>query len=348
MADKTVVLVGALDTKGNELQLVKELVADRGLDVIVVDFGVLGEPAFPPDVTRAEVAAAGGGDIERLRSGQQKDEAMRAMSEGLVAVARRLYEEGRLQGILAMGGGGSTSIATAAMRALPVGVPKLMVSTLGGGDVSAFAGTKDITFMPSVVDVAGFNPISRLIYANAAGAIAGMVHAGRPTSGGGKPLIGASMFGNTTPAVDRARARLEARGYEVVVFHATGTGGRTMEDLVGSGYFKGVLDITTTELADEVCGGVIERGAAARPGGAVGRPSRRPSPRLCRHGQLRTPRHGPRALPGPLALRMEPERHPPADQPGGERQDRPAACRSSQCGEGTGDCAPALQRRVPA
>ena len=260
MADKTVVLVGALDTKGNELQLVKELVADRGLDVIVVDFGVLGEPAFPPDVTRAEVAAAGGGDIERLRSGQQKDEAMRAMSEGLVAVARRLYEEGRLQGILAMGGGGSTSIATAAMRALPVGVPKLMVSTLGGGDVSAFAGTKDITFMPSVVDVAGFNPISRLIYANAAGAIAGMVHTGRPTSGGGKPLIGASMFGNTTPAVDRARARLEARGYEVVVFHATGTGGRTMEDLVGSGYFKGVLDITTTELADEVCGGVMSAG----------------------------------------------------------------------------------------
>jgi uncharacterized protein (UPF0261 family) len=171
-----------------------------------------------------------------------------------------------------MGGSGGTSIATAAMRALPVGVPKLMVSTVGGGDVAPYAGTKDITFMPSVLDVAGFNRISRRIYANAAAAIAGMVAAQRPVESDDKPLIGASMFGNTTAAVDRARARLERAGMEVLVFHATGTGGRTMEDLVRERQLQGVLDLTTTELADEVCGGVMsagpERGHAA-PGAGI-------------------------------------------------------------------------------
>jgi uncharacterized protein (UPF0261 family) len=260
MTKKTIVLVGALDTKGRELQFVKEVIAGRGLNVVVVDFGVLGEPAFVPDIRRAEIVEAAGGDLSRLRSGDHKNEAMKTMSDGLAVVIRRLHDEGRLQGILGMGGTGGTSIATAAMRSLPVGVPKLMVSTVGGGDVSAYAGTKDITFMPSIVDVAGFNPISRRIYANAAGAIAGMVEAVHPTSGEERPLIGASMFGNTTPVVNRARARLEKRGYEVVVFHATGIGGRTMEDLVEAGYFQGLLDITTTELADEVCGGVMSAG----------------------------------------------------------------------------------------
>jgi uncharacterized protein (UPF0261 family) len=214
----------------------------------------------------------GGGNLERLRSGEHKDEAMATMAAGLTAVVRRLYQEGRLDGILGMGGSGGTSIATAAMRALPVGVPKLMVSTVGGGDVAPYAGTKDITFMPSVLDVAGFNRISRRIYANAAAAIAGMVEAQRPVEPDDKPLIGASMFGNTTAAVDRARARLERAGMEVLVFHATGTGGRTMEDLVRDRQLQGVLDLTTTELADEVCGGVMsagpERGHAA-PGAGI-------------------------------------------------------------------------------
>jgi uncharacterized protein (UPF0261 family) len=256
---KTVVLAGALDTKGAEFSYVRKVIRRAGLDVLTVDFGVLGEPAFVPDISRAEVAQAGGGDLERWRSGEHKDEAMAGMAAALAVVVRRLFDEGRLDGIFSMGGSGGTSVATTAMRTLPVGVPKLVASTVGGGDVSGYAGTKDITFMPSVVDIAGFNRISQRIYANAAAAIAGMV-AAEPPAAEQATMIAASMFGNTTAAVDQARARMEGQGYEVLVFHATGTGGRAMEDLVRDGYFQGVLDLTTTELADEVCGGVMSAG----------------------------------------------------------------------------------------
>jgi len=264
---KTVVIVGALDTKGAEFAFVKTLIEKTGLRTQVVDFGVMGAPAFVPDVTRAEVASAGGGDLAALASGEHKDAAMRGMAAGLAVVVRRLFDEGSLDGVLGMGGSGGTSIATSAMRALPVGVPKVMVSTVAGGDVSAYAGTTDITFMPSIVDVAGINRISRAIYTNAAGAIAGMVQMAAPAQAGEKPLIAASMFGNTTTCVDRARGVMEQNGYEVLVFHATGVGGKTMESLIADGYIVGSLDITTTELADEVCGGVFsagpERGLAA-------------------------------------------------------------------------------------
>ncbi len=268
---KTVVIVGALDTKGNEFAFLKHIIEEAGVNTLVVDFGVMGEPAFEPEVTRQEVAEAGDGDLTRLASGGHKDEAMATMAEGLAVVVERLYEEGKLDGIIGMGGSGGTSIATAGMRALPVGVPKMMVSTVGGGDVSAYAGTRDITFMPSIVDVAGINSISRRIYANAAGAIAGMVKAEAPAPTEEKPLITASMFGNTTASVDRARDVMEQEGYEVLVFHATGTGGRTMEALIADGYIDGSLDITTTELADHVCGGVFSAGpdrcmAASRAG----------------------------------------------------------------------------------
>lgn len=269
---KYVVLAGALDTKGSEYAFVKGLIEEQGLPTLVVDFGVMGEPAFRPDIGRAEVLAAGGGDWARLAGGEHKDEAMRCAAAGLAVVVRRLYDEDKLGGILAMGGSGGTSVATTAMRALPVGVPKVMLSTLGGGDVSAFAGAKDITFMPSIVDVAGINRISRAVYANAAGAIAGMVAvqervAARGRQAEERPLVTASMFGNTTTAVDHARAILEAAGYEVLVFHATGIGGRTMESLIADGFVAASLDLTTTELADYVCNGVLsagpERGLAA-------------------------------------------------------------------------------------
>ena len=268
---KTVVLVGALDTKGDEFALVKNLIEGSGARTLVVDFGVMGRAMFEPDVDRREVSEAGGGDLAHLASGEHKDEAMQTMARGLAVVVRRLYDEGKLDGILGMGGTGGTSLATTAMRTLPVGVPKVMVSTVGGGDVSAYAGTRDITFIPSIVDVAGINSISRNIYANAAGAIAGMVQTEAPAGGGEKPLITASMFGNTTTAVDHARSLLEKEGYEVLVFHATGAGGKTMESLVADGYIKGSLDITTTELADTVCGGVFDAGpgrcmAASRAG----------------------------------------------------------------------------------
>jgi uncharacterized protein (UPF0261 family) len=268
---KTVVIVGALDTKGKEFLFVKNLIEKEGLNTLVVDFGVMGQPEFQPDIARDEVARQGGGNLSELSSGQHKDAAMKAMAAGLKAVVSRLYADGKLDGILGMGGSGGTSIAATAMRALPVGVPKVMVSTIGGGDVSAFSGTKDIVFIPSIVDVAGINSISQVIYANGAGAIAGMVKMEKPEAAAGKPLIAASMFGNTTQCVDRARGILEAAGYEVLVFHATGNGGRTMESLISDGYIEASLDITTTELADEVCGGVFSAGperclAAARKG----------------------------------------------------------------------------------
>lgn len=257
---KTVVIVGALDTKGAEFAYIRQLIEETGLSTLTVDFGVMGTPAFDADVTRQEVAKAANADLTYLASGDHKDEAMQAMTKGLATVVSQLYQDGRLDGIIGMGGTGGTSIATNAMRTLPVGVPKVMVSTVGGGNVSAYAGTKDITFMPSIVDVAGINSISRRIYTNAAGAIAGMVQAEMSESADEKPLIAASMFGNTTTAVDHARGILESAGYEVLVFHATGIGGKTMENLIMDGYMKGSLDITTTELADTVCGGVFDAG----------------------------------------------------------------------------------------
>jgi len=268
---KTVIIVGTLDTKGQELAFVKELIEAEGLKVLVVDFGVMGKPTFEPDIKREEVAEAGGGDLAYLASGEHKDEAMQVMAAGLAVVVRKLYDQGVVGGIFGMGGSGNTSIATSGMRVLPVGVPKLMVSTLGGGDVSAYTGTRDVTFMPSIVDVAGINSVSRQIYANAAGAIAGMVKTEVPPAGEEQPLVTASMFGNTTACVDRARGVMEGAGYEVLVFHATGTGGKTMESLITDGYIVGSLDITTTELADEVCGGVLSAGpkrgwAASRAG----------------------------------------------------------------------------------
>lgn len=268
---KPVVLVGALDTKGAEFQFVRELLQAQGLETILVDFGVVGEPAVPPDIGSDEVARAAGSSLAELRSKGDKTLAMRTMAEGLTRVVGELYAAGRLGGILGMAGSGGTAIATAAMRALPTGVPKLMVSTVAAGDIAPYVGTKDITMMPSVVDVAGINRFSRQIYTNAAGAIAGMVRMEAPAAAEDKPLITASMFGNTTPCVNHAKALLEAQGYEVLVFHATGTGGRTMESLIEAGYIAANLDITTTELADEVCGGVLSAGpdrlmAAARRG----------------------------------------------------------------------------------
>lgn len=259
---KSVVLVGALDTKSQEFGFVCELIQARRINTVLVDFGVLGEPGLTPDISNQEVALAGGGKLLNLRSSRDKTEAMRVMAAGLVVIVRRLHQEGRLQGILGMGGTSGTSIATEAMRALPVGIPKLMVSTVAGSDASGYVGTRDITMMPSVVDVAGVNRISRRIYANAAGAMVGMVETEIETQcrTDDRPLIAASMFGNTTQCIDRGRANLESRGYEVVVFHATGKGGRTMQALVEDGFIQGLFDVTTTELADEVCGGVFSAG----------------------------------------------------------------------------------------
>ena len=181
------------------------------------------------------------------------------MANGAAAIVERLHSEGKIDGIISLGGSAGTTIGTTAMRAVPVGVPKVMVSTLASGDTSPYVDTKDIAMMYSVVDIAGINSVSRQILANAAGAIAGMVQVEVPAVDD-KPLIGATMFGVTTPCVTKAREVLEGAGYEVLVFHATGTGGRAMEDLVKGGFIVGVLDVTTTELADELVGGVLSAG----------------------------------------------------------------------------------------
>ena len=268
---KTVVMVGALDTKGQDFAFVKGLIEQQGLQTLVVDFGVMGQPALAAEVGRAEVARAGGGDLARLAQGDRKDEAMKVMAAGLTVTVQNLHAAGKLDGIIGMGGSGGTSIATAAMRALPVGVPKVMVSTLGGGDVTAYTGGKDVIFIPSIVDVAGLNRLSRAIYTNAAGAIAGMVKLEKTIGQDERPIVVASMFGNTTQCVGDAKQIVEKAGYEVLVFHATGTGGKTMEGLIADGYSVASMDITTTELADEVCGGFLSAGperclAAARAG----------------------------------------------------------------------------------
>lgn len=344
---KTVVIVGALDTKGAEFAFVKELIEAEGLKTLVVDFGVMGSPAFAPDVSRAEVAAAGGGDLAHLAAGGHKDEAMQVMANGLAVVVRRLYDEGNLDGIIGMGGSGGTSIATTGMRTLPVGIPKVMVSTVGGGDVSAYAGTKDITFMPSIVDVAGINSISRAIYTNAAGAIAGMVKMEAPASQPGRPLVTASMFGNTTTAVDHARGILETAGYEVLVFHATGTGGKTMESLIADGYIVGSLDMTTTELADTVCGGVFDAGPERCLAASRG-DSGRPRAGLRGHGQLRRGGDHAREISQPHALPLESECHAAAHQCRGERQDWRDDCGRSQRVQRTGGNRAAAQGRLHA
>jgi uncharacterized protein (UPF0261 family) len=252
----TVVLVGTLDTKGREYAYFRERIRERGADVLLVDAGILGEPLTEPDVTRQEVAAAVGADVAALADGRDRATAIAAMGRGAAEVVRQLHAEGRLGAIGALGGSGGTAIATHAMRALPLGVPKLMVSTMASGETSAYVGSADVAMLYSVVDVAGINRVSGRIIANAARALAGMASATESQPGVDNPLIVASMWGVTTPCVTTARERLEALGYDVLVFHQTGSGGKAMEELVATGLVDGVLDVTTTELADQLAGGI--------------------------------------------------------------------------------------------
>lgn len=256
----TVVLLGTLDTKGVEYAYLRERVTDGGVAVIVVDAGILGGPLIETDVTRHEVAAAAGADVQVLADARDRARAIEAMGRGAAAVVLQLHAEGRLDAIGALGGTGGTAIATRAMRALPVGVPKLMVSTAASGDTSSYVGSRDVTMMPSVVDVAGINRISERIIGNAARALAGMAAGTEPRRDDAKPLIVASMWGVTTPCVTRARERLEELGYEVAVFHQVGAGGRSMEELIETGLVVGVLDVTTAGLADELAGGIWPSG----------------------------------------------------------------------------------------
>lgn len=255
----TIAVLGTLDSKGEEHAYIAARIRARGHRVLMIDVGTGALPTVTPDVTREEVAAAAGLDLAALMARGDRGECVVAMAKAAPVLLAKLVEEGRIDGVISLGGGGGTAIATSAMRALPIGFPKLMVSTLASGNTAHYLGTRDIAMMPAVVDVAGLNRISRLVFSRAAGAICGMVESAADT-GDAKPLVVASMFGNTTACIDEAKRVLEEAGYEVLVFHATGTGGRAMEDLIASGMVAGVLDLTTTEWADELVGGTLTAG----------------------------------------------------------------------------------------
>lgn len=268
-----ILMIGTFDTKEAEFSYLRDRLLDHGYGVISMNVGVMGSPdTWAPDIEAEQVAEAGGVLLQELRHNGDRGQAMETMAKGAAVLARELFDEGRFGAAIGLGGGGGTSIVTAAMRGLPLGVPKVCVSTVASGNVSSYVGTSDIVMVPSIVDIAGLNRVSRAVLARAAGAVGGMLEAvAKSVEGGEQPVVAATMFGNTTPCVQACAALLEARGYETIVFHATGTGGRTMEALISQGYFDGVLDLTTTELADELCGGIMSAGperltAAARNG----------------------------------------------------------------------------------
>ena len=270
---KTIAVLGTFDTKGAEHRFVADQILQCGHTPLLIDVGGQGEPQIKADITPEQVAEAAGIDLLALRTLNDRGAMVEAMAKAAPIMLAKLAADGRIHGVISLGGTGGTAIGTAAMRALPLGFPKVMVSTVAAGNVAPYLGVKDIVMFPSIVDVAGLNRFSRAVFTRAAAAVCAMAeaNAAMPKSTDAKPLIAASMFGNTTQCVEHARQLLEAKGYEVLVFHATGTGGRTMESLIESGHVAGVLDITTTEWADELAGGVFAAGptrmeAAARQG----------------------------------------------------------------------------------
>ena len=274
----TIAVIGTLDSKGHEHAFVADLIHKRGHTPVLIDLGTGTDPQVTPDITRFQVAEAAGLDLQTLIDQQDRGECVVAMSKAAPVLLTQLVAEEKIDGVISLGGGGGTALGTAAMRALPIGFPKLMVSTLASGNTAHYLGTKDITMMPSIVDVAGLNSISKVIFSRAAGAICGMVETevifpnskpqrttvSSPSEKNEeeecKPIIVASMFGNTTDCINIAAKVLEDAGYEVLIFHATGTGGKTMESLIESGMVSGVLDITTTEWADELTGATLSAG----------------------------------------------------------------------------------------
>jgi uncharacterized protein (UPF0261 family) len=263
----TVVLIGTLDTKGREYRYLKQCLQIAGLDVLLVDVGVVGEPTVVADISARDVAAAAGTTIEQLRFSREGSDtravALAAMQRGAIAVAKRLHGQGRCDALLGAAGSGGTTIISGVMQAMPLGLPKLLVSTMAAMSLSAFAGTRDITVMHAVTDIAGLNRFSRRILRNAAFAAAGMAK-GAASSGAEpviNPLVAITMFGVTTPGVLRVQDRLHAAGFETIVFHAVGSGGRAMEDMIAEGLVDGVVDYTVSELTDELLGGVFTAGA---------------------------------------------------------------------------------------
>lgn len=256
---KTIALIGTFDTKGEEYLYVKNKIEDLGVGTLTIHAGIF-EAAFSPDIDHDSVGVLGEESIAELQEKKDRGHAMEVMAKGLCALIPKLYEEGLFDAVLALGGTGGTSLVTPCMRLLPLGVPKIMVSTMASGDVSRYVGTSDILMMPSIVDVAGINRISSQVLTHAVHAIVGMVEHENTDIPVKKPLIAATMYGVTTPCIMRAKEYLEQEGYEVIIFHASGTGGKMMESLINSGIVDGVLDLTTTEWIDEIAGGIMAAG----------------------------------------------------------------------------------------
>jgi uncharacterized protein (UPF0261 family) len=256
---KTIAIVGTFDSKGTEYAYVRDIIQGLGVNTFTIHCGVF-EPMFSPDVSNEEVAKAAGANIHDIAAKRDRALATEILAKGIEKLVPKLFAEGKFDGIISLGGTGGTAIVTPAMRALPIGVPKIMVSTVASGNTSQYVGTSDVIMYPSIVDVAGINSISMKIFTNAAFAIVGMVTFDYTHNMEKKPLIAATMFGVTTPCVNYAREYLESEGFEVIIFHATGTGGRTMEGLIEAGFFDGVLDLTTTEWCDELVGGILNAG----------------------------------------------------------------------------------------
>ncbi len=319
-----VVLIGTLDTKGRELAFVRDLIRAQGVETLVIDAGSQGPPFFEPDIGRDEVFRRAGTSAEAVIGQGDRGEAVAKAAEGVAALVLDLHREGRVDGVFGLGGSAGTVIGTSAMRALPFGVPKVMVSTLASGQTRPFVGGSDIAMFHPVADIAGLNRLTRSALANAAHALVGMIQGPKVVEEPGerRPVVAATMFGVTTPCVDRARRLLEAEGCEVLVFHATGIGGQAMEGLIRDGQVDAVLDLTTTELADEEVGGILSAGPD-RLKAAV----RRGIPQVVSVGALDMVNFGPRAtVPERFArsalLPAQPLGHPDADHAGGERRDR--------------------------
>jgi len=262
---KRIGIVCTLDTKGEHARLVKSLIEGRGHEAVLIDIGVLGDPAVAATISRDEVACAGGMELRDLASSRDRGKALDVMTAGVTAILVRLHRESKLDGVIGMGGGGGTAVASAAMRALPVGVPKVMVSTMAGsGKAAAYVGTRDIVMVPTITDIIGMNPILRSALTNGAAAVCGMVEMGagmgRLREAGGRPTVAITAFGVTTPAATRCHELLTQAGCDTLIFHANGTGGRAMEELIEQDVIDAVLDLTTTELPDELCGGQLSAG----------------------------------------------------------------------------------------
>jgi uncharacterized protein (UPF0261 family) len=251
---KHLLIIATLDTKGREAEFVRDCARDLAADPILMDIGILGDPPFIPDITKNDLAKAAGANLEDLVAKKDRMNAVKAMEDGGTILARRLLDEGRLGGVIGLGGGTGTAIVSSIMRALPFGLPKVIVSTVASRDIRQFIGTKDIVMFHSVADLLGFNEFIRLILKQASHAVCGMMEV-NGSFGKEKPMVAVTAYGINSDVALNAESILQAKGYEMLGFHANGCGGMAMEELISEGRIAGVLDVTAHEIADEMFGG---------------------------------------------------------------------------------------------